>query len=143
MSKIPEERDVYFIPPNFLTSGRIFGGAIRIRNAIEAAVLVLITGLPIIKLPLSLTTRIILLCLLPLPLGIFGVIGIEGDALSEFIVNWVRWLKNRRILYRSDVKRTEPIPKAPKATMSHTPPEQLGITIRQPKSKRRKKKKHQ
>ena len=116
MSKKPEEMDVYFIPPNFLTSGRIFGGAIRIRNAIEAAVLVLVTGLPIIKLPLSLTMRIILLCLLPLPLGIFGIIGIEGDALSEFVLNWVRWLKNRRILYRSDVKRPASAPKPAKTS---------------------------
>ena len=76
MSNQPEERDVYFIPPNFLTSGRLFGGAVRIRNAIEAVILVVATGIPIIKLPFSLTTRIILLCLIPLPLGIFGVIGI-------------------------------------------------------------------
>lgn len=140
MSNQPEERDVYFIPPNFLTSGRLFGGAVRIRNAIEAAILVLATGIPIVQLPLSLTTRIILLCLIPLPLGIFGVIGIEGDALTEFLLNWIRWLKNRRILYRSDTEQKEPNPKKPKTTTSHQPPEQLGITIKQPKAKPHKKK---
>ena len=41
MSKPNEERDIYYIPPNFLTSGRLFGGMIRARNAIEACVLVL------------------------------------------------------------------------------------------------------
>lgn len=86
MSKPNEDRDVYYIPPNFLTSGRLFGGMIRARNAIEACVLVLLTGVPIIKLPFSLTTRIIILCLVSLPLGIFGVIGFEGDSLSEFAV---------------------------------------------------------
>lgn len=60
MSKPNEDRDVYYIPPNFLTSGRLFGGMIRARNAIEACVLVLLTGVPIIKLPFSLTTRIII-----------------------------------------------------------------------------------
>ena len=84
MSKPNEERDIYYIPPNFLASGRLFGGMIRARNAIEACVLVLLTGIPIIKLPMSLTVRIIILCLLPLPLGIFGIIGFEGDSLSEF-----------------------------------------------------------
>ena len=74
MSKSNEERDIYYIPPNFLASGRLFGGMIRARNAIEACVLVLLTGIPIIKLPMSLTVRIIILCLLPLPLGIFGII---------------------------------------------------------------------
>ena len=61
MSNRTEERDIYYVPPNFLTSGRLFGGAVRIRNAIEACILVVLTGLPIIRLPLSLTTRIIIL----------------------------------------------------------------------------------
>ena len=65
MSKPNEEQDIYYIPPNFLTGGRLFGGMIRARNAIEACVLVLLTGIPIIKLPLSLTARIIILCLIP------------------------------------------------------------------------------
>ena len=52
MSKPNEERDIYYIPPNFLASGRLFGGMIRARNAIEACVLVLMTGIPIIKLPM-------------------------------------------------------------------------------------------
>ena len=104
MSKPNEERDIYYIPPNFLTSGRLFGGMIRARNAIEACVLVLLSGFPIIKLPLSLTTRIILLCLISLPLGIFAVVGFEGDSLSEFVVNWLRWLIHRRTLYRSDAQ---------------------------------------
>ena len=47
MSKPNEERDIYYIPPNFLASGRLFGGMIRARNAIEACVLVLLTGIPI------------------------------------------------------------------------------------------------
>ena len=134
MSNQPEERDVYFIPPNFLTSGRLFGGAVRIRNAIEAVILVVATGIPIIKLPFSLTTRIILLCLIPLPLGIFGVIGIEGDALTEFLLTWIMWLKNRRVLYRSDTEQQKSIYHKPKMSAVHQPPEQLGITIKQPKS---------
>lgn len=102
MSNGKEERDVYYIPGNFLTSGRLFGGMIRVRNAIEACALVLLTGLPIINLGISLTARVIILCLITLPLGVFGVVGIEGDSLSEFVINWFRWLCNRRVLYRSD-----------------------------------------
>ena len=143
MSKPNEDRDVYYIPPNFLTSGRLFGGMIRARNAIEACVLVLLTGVPIIKLPFSLTTRIIILCLVSLPLGIFGVIGFEGDSLSEFAVNWVRWLIHRRTLYRSDT----PVPEAPEKTMkalsgmsAPKPPEQLGIKIKEKPKKRKKRK---
>lgn len=102
MSNGKEERDIYYIPGNFLTSGRLFGGMIRVRNAIEACALVLLTGLPIIHLGISLTARVIILCLITLPLGVFGVVGIEGDSLSEFVINWFKWLCNRRVLYRSD-----------------------------------------
>ena len=78
MQRPNEEMDVYYIPPNFLTSGRLFGGMIRVRKAIEACVLVLLTGIPILQLPFSLTTRIVILCLITLPLGVFGVVGIDG-----------------------------------------------------------------
>ena len=144
MSKPNEERDIYYIPPNFLTSGRLFGGMIRARNAIEACVLVLLSGFPIIKLPLSLTTRIILLCLISLPLGIFAVVGFEGDSLSEFVVNWLRWIVHRRNLYRSDVQAPEPESKPPRANPAaaqHTPPEQLGIRIKQKPQKHKRRKK--
>ena len=134
-----QERDVYYIPPNFLTSGRLFGGAIRIRNAIEAGILVVLTGLPIIQLPLSLTARIIILCLITLPLGIFGVIGIEGDALSEFLISFIKWLKNRRKLYRSDASVPQPTPESKSPSKPHQPPEQLGIKIKKAPVKRKKK----
>lgn len=64
MSNTKDERDVYYIPPNFLTSGRLFGGMIRMRNAIEGCALVVLTGFPIINLPFSLSIRIIILCLI-------------------------------------------------------------------------------
>lgn len=140
MSNRNEERDVYYIPPNFLTSGRLFGGMIRVRNAIEACVLVLFTGLPIFNLPLSLTTRIIILCLITLPLGVFAVVGFDGDSLSEFAINWFRWLLKRRTLFRSDVEkvpedRSKPSKSSP-TSPTHVPPEQLGITLKQHQPKK-------
>lgn len=128
MQRPNEEMDVYYIPPNFLTSGRLFGGMIRVRNAIEACVLVLLTGIPILQLPFSLTTRIIILCLITLPLGVFGVVGIDGDSLSEFVFNWCRWLIRRRMLYRTDVSPT----KQPITNLSrqrHQPPDSLDIEL--------------
>ena len=143
MSYHKEEQDIYYIPPNFLTSGRLFGGMIRVRNAIEACVLVLLTGLPIIRLPLSLTARIILLCLIPLPLGIFAVIGFDGDSLTEFALNWIKWLFNRRILYRSDAEPQQSdkpsVRQRSENQAPHQPPEQLGIKLKQhpPKARKR------
>lgn len=136
MTKQSEERDVYYIPPNFLTSGRLFGGMIRARNAIEACVLIFLTGFPIFHLPFSLTTRIIIMCLIPLPLGIFAVVGFEGDSLSEFAVNWIRWFFHRRILYRADGHVPEPEGKPPilRSRLEHPkPPQELGIRIKDSK----------
>lgn len=137
MANKNEEQDIYYIPPNFLTSGRIFGGMIRIRNAIEAGILVLLTGIPILKMPFSLTIRIIILCLVTLPFGVFGVVGIDGDSLTEFAANWVKWFVNRRILYRSDAEQLkDDEPRKPEP--QHRPPADLGITIRQPKKRAKK-----
>ena len=143
MNNPNEERDVYYIPPNFLQSGRLFGGAVRMRNAIEAVLIALLTGIPIFRLGLSLTTRITLLCLITLPITIFAVVGIDGDSLSEFAVNWLKWLFNRRVLYRSDCSSSEATKPAAqairnnRARVDHTPPDQLGIKIRQPRKTRR------
>jgi len=124
-----EKREVYFIPPNFLTSGRLFGGMIRVRNAIEACVLVLLTGIPILKIPAPLTTRVIILILITLPAGVFGVVGIEDDSLSEFAIGWIKWLMNRRVLHSEaalQVMRLES-----DAPPTHESPEDIGIRIKE------------
>lgn len=99
-----EELDVYVIPPNFIESGKIFGGMFRLRNAIEAGVLGGGSALLVFKIPVSLTAKIIILCVTALPLTIFGLIGIEGDSLTEFLANLFKFVKHRRTLCRSDVE---------------------------------------
>ena len=129
MEQQEEKREVYFIPPNFLTSGRLFGGMIRVRNAIEACVLVLLTGIPILKIPAPLTTRVIILILITLPAGVFGVVGIEDDLLSEFAIGWIKWLMNRRVLHSEaalQVMRLES-----DAPPTHESPEDIGIRIKE------------
>lgn len=95
-----EERDTYIIPPNFIEGGTFLGGLFKTRNVIEAGILVLIVGLPIISLQFSLTTRIILLCLTALPLALLALIGVAGGSLSSFILLFFAYLRNRRVLSR-------------------------------------------
>ena len=57
-----EQRDSYVIPPNFIEGGSFFGGLFKARNVVEAVILAAGTGLPILTLSLTLTVRIILLC---------------------------------------------------------------------------------
>ena len=93
-----EELDTYTIPPNFMESGTLFGGAFKLRNALEAGAIVLAVGLPVFRLPLSLTTRIIILCLTAMPLGLIALIGVSGESLSSFVFNFFRFLKRRRVV---------------------------------------------
>ena len=96
-----EERDVYFIPPNFIEGGTLMGGMIKTRNAVEAGLLGAVTALPVLRLNLSLTARIIILCLTTLPLVLIALIGINGESLSAFAVQFVNYLRNRRVLDQS------------------------------------------
>ena len=95
-----EERDIYVIPPNFMEGGTLLGGMFKTRNAIEAGILGALVGVPVMNLGLSLTTRIIILCLTALPLVLVALIGIAGNSLSEFALLFFTFLKNRRILSR-------------------------------------------
>ena len=98
-----EERDVYVIPPNFIEGGTLLGGMFKTRNVIEAGVLGLLVGLPVLNLGISITTRVIILCLTALPLVLVALIGISGNSLSTFILQFFRFLRNRRVLNRDAV----------------------------------------
>lgn len=124
----PEEQQVALIPRNFIERGTFMGGMFKIRNAIEGAVLAGGIGIPVVHLPLSLTTRIIILCMTSLPAAMVALIGIGGESLTAFLMNALRFVKNRRIVYRSDV-----IPDYRKRRQH--------ARDREPKSQKRKKKK--
>lgn len=103
MSK-PEESNVAFIPRNFIERGTFFGGAFKIRNAIEGGVLAAAITVPVLHLPLSLTTRIIILCMTALPAAMLALIGIGGESITAFLMNAIRFLRRRRIIYRLDTQ---------------------------------------
>jgi len=93
-----EQRDSYLIPPNFIEGGTLMGGMFKTRNVIEAGILGAAVGLPVMSLGLSLTARIIILCLTALPLVLLALIGVGGSSLSGFILLFFSYLRNRRVL---------------------------------------------
>lgn len=102
MSK-PNEYDTYIIPPNFIEGGTFFGGLLKLRNTAEALVIVLAIGMPVFSVSaLTLTAKIIILCLTALPLGIIALVGINGESLSSFIFLVLKYLCNRRIITRNE-----------------------------------------
>ena len=99
----PDDQRTSFIPPNFIEKGKILNGTFDIRNAIEAIIFALLIGVPVVHLPLSLTTRIIILCMTALPVAMLSLIGIGGESVTAFLMNALRFVKNRRVVYRLDV----------------------------------------
>lgn len=103
IAKNKEERDIFFIPPNFLNEGSLFGGMLKLRNTLEAVILVAGITIPILKITVfSFTTKTILLCLTALPICIFALIGVGGESLTAFLMNFFRFLRNRKMQYRLD-----------------------------------------
>lgn len=95
-----EKQTIVFIPRNFIEKGTFMGGMFKIRNAIEGGILAVLIAVPVIQLPLSLTVRIIILCMTALPAAMISLIGIGGESISAFLMNALRFLKNRRVIYR-------------------------------------------
>ena len=113
ISKSKEERDIYIIPPNFISEGSLFGGMLKLRNTIESVIFFLLIAVPILKISVfSFTTKIIILCLTALPAGIFALIGVGGESLTAFLINFFHFLRARRTVSAettcmSEEKRTD------------------------------------
>ena len=76
-----ERVDVYTIPPNFAQEGTILSGRVRFRNAFEAGLL----GIFLLQILLS------------------GG-GAQGESLTSFLFQFVRYLNRRRVLTVPDGK---------------------------------------
>ena len=113
-----EERDVYLIPQNFVDTGTILGGTVKLRNAVEAAVLAVGSAVPLFYLPLAFNIRLMIVIAVSVPLGVFGVVGIGGDSLTQFVAHWFRFMKRRRGLVPEDSEMKDIDPKGLDTTFS-------------------------
>ncbi len=122
MPKQTEERDSYYIPPNFIDTGTVFGGMLKLRNVIEAGVIVGTIVLPLFGVPLSLTVKIIIACVTALPLGLLALIGVNGESLSTFIIGFFKFLSNKRIIGKGgkvpSTPKSKPEPKQRKTAQN-------------------------
>ena len=78
-------------------------GAVSIRNAIEAAVLALLGFFVCRMLPLpggtDAITYYILICG---PLALIGLSGVQGDPLSVFVMDFIKWRRRRKPSFYSN-----------------------------------------
>lgn len=97
-----EYSNVYVIPANYTDSGRLLGGMLETRNAIEAVILIFLVGYPeLMWLSAPGAIKVVIMTLTLLPLGIFALIGISGDSLMQYVAGMARfWLHRRKLRFR-------------------------------------------
>ena len=89
----------YWIPVNFTDAGRAFG-LFETRNLIEAVLLTLpVLYLCVRLLPFALTTKLVVTLTIIVPVGGFALIGISDDSLTRWLAGWLRWRRQRRVMY--------------------------------------------
>ena len=92
--------NVYAIPANYTDSGKILGGMLELRNALEAGVLLALVGYPeLMWLPVAGTIKIVIMTLTLLPLGVLAVMGVDGDSLFQCLCHVLAFAGNRRKIH--------------------------------------------
>ncbi len=90
----------YVIPPNYTDSGRLFGGLLAVRNAVEALVITVILGYVEIKLiPMPTFVRVVVMVLTIMPSAVAAMMGIDGESLTQYLGHIFRYLKKKRKLH--------------------------------------------
>ena len=91
---------IYAIPANYTDSGKILGGMLEPRNAIETIAVVLIVGYPeLMLIPMPGTIRIVVMTITLIPLAVISMMGIDGDSLFQYVGHIFRYFLNRRSLH--------------------------------------------
>ena len=102
-----EYSNVYTIPANYTDSGKLFGGMVDTRNAIETLFLVALVGYPeLFLIPMPGTIRIVVMTVTLLPLAVLCVMGVDGGSLFRFWTNR-RKLHFKRIGYRYEQTKNQ------------------------------------
>ncbi len=125
MARQTEERDSYYIPPNFIDTGTVWGGMFKLRNVIEAGIICGVILLPLFQTALTLKVKIIVACVTALPLGLLALIGINGESLTTFILGFFKFLTNKRIIEKGGTVKPPPAPKKEKVKKSKPKPKQV------------------
>mgnify|MGYP000885822168 CR=1 FL=1 len=109
--KMDEIIKTYPIPYNFIDESKMFGGMVKTRNFVEGCICAFIASLPVFAIPfISFNARVILFIIFVVPALVFGIIGINGDPISKFIVYYIKFRKSRRIVsFNNKVKLHERI----------------------------------
>ena len=109
-----EISNIYAIPANYTDSGKLLGGMVEPRNAVETAFLFLLVGAPeLLWIPMSGTLRVVVMTVTLLPLGVVSLMGVDGGSLFQYLGHILRFwthrrkLHFRRVLHRTNLMKTK------------------------------------
>ncbi len=94
-----EQHNVYVIPPNYTDSGKLLGGMVSARNAIETLVLVALLGFLEWCIPMPSMVKIVVMTITLLVLAVFSMMGIDGDSLCQYIGHICKFLCHKKKLH--------------------------------------------
>lgn len=97
-----ESENVYNIPVNYTDSGKLFGGLVSWRNAIETVLLVVVLGFIELKLiPMPDTVKVVIMTITLVPLAIFSAMGVDGDSLLQYSARIIKYMfKRKKVHYK-------------------------------------------
>ena len=97
-----ETENLYFIPANYTDSGKLLGGMIDTRNAVETMILLGAVGyLELFLIPMPGTIRIVVMAVTLLPLAVVAAMGVDGGSLLQYLGYIIRsWTHRRKLHFR-------------------------------------------
>lgn len=97
-----EYSNIYSIPANYTDSGKLFGGMVDTRNAIETIFLLMVVGYPeLFLIPMAGTIRIVVTTVTLLPLAVISVMGVDGGSLFQYLGHIIQfWFHRRKLHFR-------------------------------------------
>ncbi len=95
-----EISNIYAIPANYTDSGKLLGGMVEPRNAVETGFLLFLMGAPeLLWIPMSGTIRVVVMTVTLLPLGVVSLMGVDGGSLFQYLGHILRFWTHRRKLH--------------------------------------------
>ena len=101
-----DEPYTFYIPNNFSTKETIAGGMLKVRNIVEAGVVILAIGYPLLQIPMNGTLKVILILATCLPLAGLCLFGLNNGPASEFILDFIKYKRGTRE-YGFEIKENE------------------------------------
>ena len=101
--------NVYIIPENFIEGGKILN-MFKTRNFVEAVILTALTAGPLWIIPQypSFQMKLMLVLCVAAPVFMISAAGINDDSVIQFLQQFIKWRKNKRImLYNGQLRSRE------------------------------------